>query len=156
AYSSSETFLAEHDASAPGCVVLDMVMPTVNGLDVQQALKLHEVERPIVFLTGTANVHSAVLAMKGGALDVLVKPVKASALLQAMKVAEEYDRTSRGVENERQKILALFKKLSPREKEVLIHVVAGKQSKQIARVLGISVKTAKVHRGNMMGKMAAG
>jgi len=155
AYSSSETFLAEHDASAPGCVVLDMVMPTVNGLDVQRALKLHEIERPIVFLTGTANVHSAVLAMKGGALDVLVKPVKASALLGAIRVAEESDKTSRGVESERQRILALFEKISPREKEVLIHVVAGKQSKEIARTLGISLKTVKAHRGNMMRKMGA-
>jgi FixJ family two-component response regulator len=156
AYSSSETFLAEHDAFAPGCVVLDMSMPILTGLDVQRALKRHGFERPIIFLTSHANVHSTVIAMRAGATDVLVKPVKASELLQAIRLAEEQDKINRCVERERRAILALLAKLSPREKEVLTHVIAGQQNKQIAGVLGISVKTAKVHRCHMMAKMGVG
>jgi FixJ family two-component response regulator len=156
AYSSSETFLAEHDISVAGCVVLDMAMPVLNGLDVQRVLKRQDFERPVIFLTGHANIHSTVLAMRAGATDVLVKPVNASTLLQAIKSAEEQDKISRRAERERRATLALLEKLSPREKEVLTHVVAGRQNKQIAGVLGISLKTTKVHRGNMMAKMRVG
>lgn len=156
AYSSPETFLAEHDDSVPGCVVLDMVMPVLNGIDVQRVLKRQNFARPIVFLTGHGDVQSTVLAMRAGATDVLVKPVKASELLRAIKSAEEQDKIGRRAENERRAIMALLKKLSPREKEVLTHVITGRQNKQIARVLGISLKTAKVHRGNMMAKMGVG
>ena len=94
--------------------------------------------------------------MRAGATDVLVKPVNPSTLLQAIKSAEEQDKISRRAERERQATLALLGKLSPREKEVLTHVVAGRQNKQIAGVLGISLKTTKVHRGNMMAKMRVG
>src|SRR5215475_2306339 len=125
AYSSSETFLAEHDASVPGCVVLDLTMPVLNGLDVQRALKRQEFERPIVFLTGHASICTTVLAMRAGATDVLLKPVNSSELLQAIKSAEEQDRKSRFAERERRAILVRFEKLSPREKEVLTHVIAG-------------------------------
>lgn len=156
AYSSSETFLAEHDATVPGCVVLDLAMPILSGLDVQRVLKRQDFERPVVFLTGHATINSTVLAMRAGAVDVLVKPIKASQLLQAIKLAEEQDKISRCAERERQATLALLEKLSPREKEVLTHVIAGRQNKQIAGVLGISLKTAKVHRGNMMAKMGVG
>jgi FixJ family two-component response regulator len=153
AYSSSETFLAEHDASVPGCVVLDMAMPVLNGLDVQRALKRQDFDRPVIFLTRYASVHSTVLAMRAGAVDVLVKPVKASHLLQAIKLAEEQDKVGRCAERERRATLSLLEKLSPREKEVLSHVILGRQNKQIAGMLGISLKTAKVHRGHMMAKM---
>ena len=116
AYSSSETFLAEHDTSVPGCVVLDMAMPVLNGLDVQRVLKRQDSERPVIFLTGHANIHSTVLAMRAGATDVLVKPVNASTLLHAIKSAEEQDRINRCAERERRATLALLEKLSPREK----------------------------------------
>ena len=131
-------------------------MPVLNGLDVQRVLKRQDFERPVIFLTGHANIHSTVLAMRAGATDVLVKPVNPSTLLQAIKSAEEQDKISRRAERERQATLALLGKLSPREKEVLTHVVAGRQNKQIAGVLGISLKTTKVHRGNMMAKMRVG
>ena len=139
-----------------GCVVLDMAMPVLNGLDVQHVLKRQDFERPVIFLTGQANIHSTVLAMRAGATDVLVKPVKASTLLQTIKSAEEQDKISRCAEKERRVTLALLEKLSPREREVLTHVIAGRQNKQIAGVLGISLKTAKVHRGHMMEKMGVG
>jgi len=155
AYSSSEKFLAEHDASVPGCVVLDFFIPELNGLNVQKALAHQEIERPIIFLTGHGTVRTTVLAMRAGAVDVLLKPVKRSELLDAIRRAQVRDEANRRAEAERRSIDALMQRLTPREKEVLTHVVTGECNRKIAETLGITVRTVKEHRGRVMEKMEA-
>ena len=152
-YPSSESFLCEHNTSIPGCAVLDLSMHGLSGLNVQQTLVHQEIERPVVFLTDHVTVPITVQAMRAGAVDVLLKPVEPIQLLQAIKRAQERDDTSRHAQIELHTIGALIQKLSPREHEVLIHVIAGLRNKQIAEILGVGVKTIKVHRGRAMKKM---
>jgi RNA polymerase sigma factor (sigma-70 family) len=153
AYSSSKTFLDEHDAFIPGCAVLDLYMPGLSGLEVQQTLTRQGVDRPIIFLSGRGTIRTTALAMRAGAIDVLLMPVNRSELLQAIKRAEERDRIKRRLDAERQAILELIEELTPREREVLAHVIAGLRNKQIAATLGTVEKTIKVHRGRIMKKM---
>ena len=145
-YSSSAKFLDDHDRSIPGCVVLELSM---RGLDFQQTLVHHEVERPIIFLSSNGSVAESVQAMKAGAIDVLPMPINSSELFEAIKRAKERD--SANAEN--RTIRALFQNLTRREKEVLNHLVAGRINKQTAFILGVSVKTIKVHRGRVMKKL---
>jgi len=152
-YSSSRKFLDEHDASAPGCAVLDLHIRGLSGLEVQQALINQVAYRPVIFLSGHGTIRATVQAMKAGAIDVLLKPVNRSELLQAIKRAEERDRIRRRNEAECRAVRALIQELTPREREVLTHVVSGLRNKQIAATLGTVEKTIKVHRGRVMGKM---
>lgn len=146
-YSSSAQFLNDHDRSIPGCVVLELSM---RGLDLQQTLAHHEVERPVIFLSSSGSVAESVLAMKAGAIDVLpMKPINPFELLEAIKRAKERDSANA----ESRAIRALLQNLTPREKEVLNHVVAGRLNKQTAAILGIGVKTIKVHRSRVMKKL---
>jgi FixJ family two-component response regulator len=126
-FSSPQEFLKRHDPNAPGCLVLDFSMPGLNGLELQQALATKGDAVPIIFLTGQGDIPTSVQAMKGGALDFLTKPV-----------------------NEIQQRLAT---LTPREREVLTHVVSGQLNKQIAYDLGTVEQTIKVHRARVMEKM---
>lgn len=153
AFSSSEAFLDEHDPSVPGCAVLDLTMPGLDGLEVQQKLAGKATRRPIVFLTGHGNVPVSVRAMKAGAVDFLLKPVNRDDLLEAVERAVALDKVTRRVDAERRAIYALLEKLTPREREVLTHVIAGRLNKQIAADLGTVEKTIKVHRSRMMAKM---
>jgi FixJ family two-component response regulator len=153
AFSSSKAFLDEYDPSVPGCAVLDIAMPGLDGLELQEKLASHATDRPIVFLTGHGNVPASVRAMKAGAVDFLLKPVKRADLLRAVEQAADRDRVTRRADAERKAIHALLEKLTPRETEVLRHVVAGRLNKQIAAHLGTVEKTIKVHRSRMMGKM---
>jgi FixJ family two-component response regulator len=153
AYSSPKAFLKEHDPSMPGCAVLDLAMPRMNGLSVQQELVRQGVERPIIFLSGRGTVPTSVKAMKAGALDFLPKPFKDEELLNAIKVAEERDRVRLQRAAERKVISKLIDKLTPREKEVMEMVVRGELNKNIAADLGTTEKTIKVHRGRVMQKM---
>jgi FixJ family two-component response regulator len=153
AFSSSEAFLEEHDPSVPGCAVLDLTMPGLDGLELQQELAGKATSRPIVFLTGHGNVPVSVRAMKAGAVDFLLKPVKRDDLLEAVGRAAALDRVARHTDEERRAIYALLEKLTPRETEVLTHVIAGCLNKQIAANLGTVEKTIKVHRSRMMAKM---
>jgi FixJ family two-component response regulator len=152
-YSSSETFLGEHDASIPGCAVLDLSMSGFNGLDVQHALTRRGVDRPIIFLTGHGTIRETVQAMKAGAIDVLLKPIDRRELLQAVKRAQEENKMRRHIDAECRAVHALLKELTPREREVLTYVIAGLRNKQIAATLGTVEKTIKAHRGRVMGKM---
>jgi FixJ family two-component response regulator len=153
AYSSSAEFLREHDASVPGCAVLDLTMPGFDGLELQEQLTRTGSDRPIIFLTGNGDVPASVRAMRAGAVDFLIKPVKREVLLAAIARAETQDNTMRQARSERQSIDDKLNKLTPREREVLTHVVAGRLNKQIAASLGTVEKTIKVHRGRMMSKL---
>jgi len=153
AFRSPREFLAQHDAAAAGCVVLDLAMPGLNGLELQTALAAAGCQRPIVFLSGHGDVPSSVRAMKAGAVDFLTKPVSEQDLLAAIERAIERDRTMRRARAELQAIGERLNSLTPREREVLQHVVSGQLNKQIAADLGTVEKTVKVHRSRVMEKM---
>jgi len=153
AFRSSREFLAGHDAATPGCIVLDLAMPGESGLDLQTALAAAGCHRPIVFITGHGDIPSSVRAMKAGAVDFLTKPVSQENLLPAIRRALERDRLMREAQAELQAIAARLSTLTPREREVLDHVVMGQLNKQIAADLGTVEKTVKVHRSRVMEKM---
>jgi FixJ family two-component response regulator len=152
-YSSPQEFLQQHDPAAPGCAVLDVAMPGLDGLGLQQALTTGGSHRPVIFITGKGDVPTSVRAMKAGALDFLTKPIKEADLLEAVLRAKERDAEHRQISSELGSIQAKINTLTPREREVLVHVVAGRLNKQIAGDLGTVEKTIKVHRSRMMEKL---
>jgi len=152
-FSSPQKFLSAHDPAVPGCAIIDLVMSEIDGLHVQQALIESGSERPIIFLTGRADVSASVKAMKAGAVDFLTKPVQRDALFSALSSAAERDALSRKRRNESSSIGERLGTLTHREREVLEHVIAGRLNKQIAASLGTVEKTVKVHRGRMMAKL---
>ena len=155
-FASAEEFLAAFDPDAPGCLVLDLAMPEVNGIELQRVL--HEeldCEIPIIFLTGHAEVPDGVAALKEGALDFLTKPVEPDVLLGAVRLALERDAERRKERDVLRMLRQLYETLTPREREVMAHVVTGQLSKQIARDLGTAEKTIRIHRGQVMKKMQA-
>jgi FixJ family two-component response regulator len=154
-FSSGQDFLAYYADGAPGCVVIDLSMPGLDGLELQRAIAKKAGAQPVVFITGRGSVASSVEAMKAGAVDFLTKPFDEHQLLGAVSAAVEKDRSARGAQAERAGIAALLGTLTPREREVLELVVAGKLNKQIAAALGTAEKTVKVHRASMMRKMQA-
>jgi FixJ family two-component response regulator len=153
AFASSTEFLAQHDSSVRGCAVLDVSMPDLDGLKLQAALTASGAERPVIFVTGLGDIPATVQAMKAGAVDFLTKPVDSRQLLTAIERAVEMDHKSRESQKDLAAINSRIAALTPREREVLKHVVAGRLNKQIAGDLGIVEKTIKLHRGRMMRKM---
>jgi len=153
-YSSPAAFLQAHDPATPGCLVLDVALPGLDGLEVQRALAVSDCARPIVFITGRGDIPTTVRAMKGGAVDFLTKPVNDEDLLAAVRSALEIDRRAREAQVEVEALRQRLATLTPREREVLAHVVAGRRNKQIAADLGTVEKTIKVHRARVMQKMA--
>ena len=155
AYSSPLVFLEEHDVAVPGCAVLDVSMPGLDGLVLQHALAVtNGFHRPVVFVTGKGDIPTSVSAMKAGAIDFLTKPVKDVDLFEAISRAEARDTESRWLHSELESMQAKVDTLTPREREVLTHVVAGRLNKQIAGDLGTVEKTIKVHRSRMMKKLS--
>jgi len=154
-FTSPREFLDHYDPRAPGCLVLDVAMPGLNGLELQQALVAGGNDLPIVFLTGHGDIPMSVQAIKRGAVDFLTKPVNDNDLLQAIRAAIEKDRLQRQARDEVAEIQQCLEALTPREREVMEHVVAGQLNKQIAYDLGTVEKTIKVHRGQVMKKMQA-
>ena len=152
-YTSPQEFLARHDATMAGCAVLDVSMPGLDGLELQQALAVEGSPRPVIFITGKGDIPTSVRAMKAGALDFLTKPVSEEDLLAAVGRAEEQDAKSRQDRADVASIQAKLATLTPREREVLTHVVAGRLNKQIAGDLGTVEKTIKVHRSRMLDKL---
>jgi FixJ family two-component response regulator len=152
-YASPQAFLADHDPAAPGCAVLDVTMPGLDGLALQQALTAGETHRPVIFITGKGDVPTSVRAMKAGAIDFLTKPVSDTDLVDAIARARAQDAKLREARSELDAITAKLARLTPREREVLSHVVAGRLNKQIAGDLGTVEKTIKVHRSRMMEKL---
>ena len=153
AYQSAELFLNEHDASIPGCAVLDHTTPGLNGLDVQEALALQGIHRPIIFLTGRGTIAESVKAMKAGAVDYLTKPVHKVDLLNAIRSAEECDKTQRSIEARNKAVQQKLAKLTRRERETLKLITKGLLNKQIAGVMGVTEKTIKVHCMRVFKKM---
>jgi FixJ family two-component response regulator len=152
-YGNPQEFLKQHDPAVPGCAVLDVSMPGLDGLELQQALTAGSSHRPVVFITGKGDVPTSVRAMKAGAIDFLTKPTKDTDLLEAIRRAESREAEARQRLSELEAIQAKLRTLTPREREVLTHVVAGRLNKQIAGDLGTVEKTIKVHRSRMMEKM---
>jgi FixJ family two-component response regulator len=152
-YASPQAFLAGHDSAVPGCAVVDVAMPGLDGLALQQALTDSGVHRPVIFLTGKGDIPTSVRAMKAGAIDFLTKPVSSDVLLEAIARAEKTDAEARRHRAELAAIEAKLATLTPREREVLTHVAAGRLNKQIAGDLGTVEKTIKVHRSRMMEKL---
>src|SRR6266404_6527493 len=153
AFASPTEFLAQYDPATPGCLVLDIAMPGFNGLQLQTALGEKGNILPIIFLTGHGDVSKSVQAMKHGAFDFLSKPVKDRDLLTVVRTAIETDAFVRREKAKISEILTRLDALTPREREVLEHVVVGELNKQIAGDLGITEATVKMHRARVMAKM---
>lgn len=152
-FASAKEFLSAHDPLVSGCVVLDMLLPNIDGLELQQVLLASDCERFIIFVTGHGDIDTSVRAMKAGAVDFLTKPFNDEDLLAAVRKAIARDGQARRVRSELQSIRLRMNRLTPREHEVMQHVVAGRLNKQIAADLGIAEKTIKVHRARAMEKM---
>ena len=155
AFASSGEFLSQPPPSGPACLVLDVRMPGLSGLDLQERLVQLGLDIPIIFITGFGNVPQSVRAMKAGAVDFLQKPFENQALLDAVNRALERDRSARLRHGEIHEIEARLATLTPREIEVFRLVAAGLANKQVADELGLSEKTVKIHRGHVMQKMDA-
>ena len=155
-YSSAKEFLAlDHKYEEPACLLLDVKMPELSGLDLQEELVAANFALPIVFISGHGDISSSVKAMKKGAVDFLTKPFDEQKLFDAISDAFKKDSKSRAVFTARKKIQKRLIQLTPREKEILTLVITGMSNKSIANYLNISEKTVKVHRGRVMTKMNA-
>jgi FixJ family two-component response regulator len=152
-YGSAQDFLDSGQAGAPGCLVLDLSMPGMDGLALQQALAAQDSLLPVVFLTGQGNIEAGVEAMKLGAADFLTKPVDDARLLLAVRAAFERNRLARAERAGRLAILARLDSLTPREREVMDLLIEGLLNKQVAATLGTVEKTVKVQRARIMLKM---
>ena len=154
-FGSAQEFLRSKRPDAPGCLVLDIRLPGVSGLDFQRELAQANIHIPIIFITAHGDIPMTVRAMKAGAVEFLTKPFRDQDLLDAIQVALERDRARRRQEAEIAVLRERFESLTPREREVLPLVVSGMLNKQIAAEIGTSETTVKVHRGQLMRKMGA-
>ena len=155
-FPSAQAFLSRELSDRTACLVLDVRLPGLSGLDLQAALKQAGRAMPIVFISGSSDVPVSVQAMKEGAIDFLQKPFDDDQLLSAIAGALARGRTARALRDERALVRQRFETLTPRERQVLGQVIAGLLNKQIAANLGAAEKTIKIHRGRVMQKMAAG
>jgi FixJ family two-component response regulator len=153
AWTSATEFLAAHDPEIPGCLVTDVRMPGMSGVELQQALQGRGIDRSIVFITGQGDIATTVQAMKAGAVTFLSKPVRRTELVAAVQEAIAKDAAVREHHRELREISRRLASLTPREREVLDLVATGMLNKQIAAELGAAEKTIKVHRGRIMDKM---
>jgi RNA polymerase sigma factor (sigma-70 family) len=155
AFESAEDFLGEHEADAPGCLLLDIGLPGLTGIELQRAWSGSPNTPPIVFLTGMGDVQTSVDAMKEGAVDFLTKPIDSVRLFAAIEEAFRRDEAQRRQVSIRRAIQQRLDTLTPRERQVMACVIRGRLNKQIAVELGTGEKTVKVHRARVMRKMLA-
>lgn len=154
-FDSAEAFLTSGLTDRAGCLVLDIYMPGLNGLDLQEALAKAGCAMPILFLTGHGDIPMSVRAMKGGAAEFLTKPVDEKVLMDAIQRALEENRRQSEEHAQLENLLAPLRSLTEREREVLRHLITGCLNKEIAARLGIVEKTVKVHRGRVLSKLRA-
>jgi FixJ family two-component response regulator len=154
-FDSAETFLRKRPPDKPSCLVLDVRLRGLSGLDFQRELAAKSIQIPIVFITGHGDIPMSVRAMKAGAVEFLTKPFRDQDLLDAIRVALEQDRAMRDREKDVTELRNRFESVTPREREVISMVVAGMLNKQIAGELGTAENTVKVHRSRAMEKMHA-
>lgn len=154
-FASALEFLDAYDPVRPGCLLLDLLMPYMSGLELQKQLKLEHINIPIIFLTGYGNVPTAVSAIKLGAVDFLEKPFDNEVLVDRLRRAIELDAAVRLAHHRHAEIGHHLAQLTPRELEILDMLIAGRQNKAIAHLLGVSVRTVETHRANIMEKMRA-
>ncbi len=155
AYSSAQEFLAGYDPRHPGCVVLDVRMPGMSGLELQQILNVRGATIPVIFITGHGDIPMAVEAMQHGAFDFLQKPFRDQDLLDRVQRALERDHRTRQELKEKDRIRDRLTSLTPREHEVLTLITRGKPNKVVAADLGVSQRTVEIHRARVMEKMGA-
>jgi FixJ family two-component response regulator len=156
AFASAQEFLFTKREDVPGCLVLDVRLPGLSGLDLQKRMAESDIEVPIIFITGHGDIPMTVQAMKAGAVEFLPKPFRDQDLLDAIQQALERDRNSRELRVEVEVLRSRFDLLTPREREVMPLLVAGLLNKQIAAELGSSETTVKIHKHHVMEKMRAG
>ena len=154
-FATAGAFLAHPRVIVPSCLVLDVSLPDLNGLDLQRLIAPDRIETPIIFITGHGDVPMSVRAMKAGAVEFLTKPFADDVLLEAIRLCLERSRTALGEEAERHALRQRYATLTDREREVMTLVVSGKLNKHIGAELGISEITVKWHRGSTMRKMKA-
>jgi FixJ family two-component response regulator len=155
-FASAQEFLRSKRPDVPSCLVLDVRMPGLSGLDLQRRTTEAGMEIPIIFITGHGDIPMSVRAMKAGAVEFLTKPYRDQDLLDAIQQALERDRTARDQRAAMEELRSRFASLTPREREVMARVVAGLLNKQIGAELGTSETTVKIHRHQVMEKMGAG
>lgn len=155
AFASAEEFLKQPRALVPSCIVLDLSLPDLNGLEVQKQLAVEHIDMPIIFITGHGDIPKSVQAMKAGALEFLTKPLDHSTLVGAIRKALERSRLMIVQQAEMRELRNRYAALTPREQQVMALVVAGLLNKQVGGELGISEITVKAHRGQVMQKMKA-
>ena len=154
-YASAGQFLAGYQPAREGCVIVDMRLPGMSGLELQAALKEREIDLPVIVISGYGDVSSAVRAMKAGATDFFQKPINGQLLLEAIQRAVAAGAARSSAQAETEAVRALMASLSRRERDVLDGVLAGEPNKRIAAKLGIAEKTVEAHRARLMGKLEA-